>query len=261
MNTNHAATGEPQGLAGRRLLSGAVRFMPQAIAVAGLTVLAACTSAQSTMETTDAMLPEPQVVIVETFAASPDEVKLDEGLSTEIEQAVRADRGASRADQEVQAGRQVADAIADKLVVEIQDMGLQARRGSTVPAGTQNALLIKGQLVSIDEGNRTERVIIGFGAGRSDVRTQVQVYEVTPTGSRLIDTIEVDAKSGLTPGMAETMGVGGLAGHLVMATVVGGGVHVASEARGVGVVADADRAAKGIAKQLAGLFAQEGWTS
>ena len=129
-----------------------------------------------------------------------------------------------------------------------------------MPAGTQNALLIKGQLVSIDEGNRTERVIIGLGAGRSDVRAQVRVYEVTATGSRLIDQIEVDGKSGLTPGMAETMGAGGLAGHLLVSAVVSGGVHVASEAIGADVVADADRAAKGIAKQLATLFAQQGWS-
>jgi hypothetical protein len=74
-------------------------------------------------------------------------------------------------------------------------------------------------------------------------------------------TVEVDAKSGLAPGMAETMGAGGLAGHLVMASVVSGGLHVASEARGATVVADADRAAKGIAKQLSALVAREGWTS
>jgi len=82
-----------------------------------------------------------------------------------------------------------------------------------MPAGTQNAPLIKGQLVSIDEGNRTERVIIGLGAGRSDVRAHVQACEVTPTGSRLLDRIEIDGKSGLTPGMAESMGAGGLAGR------------------------------------------------
>jgi Domain of unknown function (DUF4410) len=258
MNTNRTMTGQHRGLAGGPTPSTA-KLTARAVALAGLAALAACTSAQGQMETTDTMLPAPQVVIVETFAVSPDQVKLDQGLSTEIEQAVRERRGTSRTEQETQAGQQVADAIADKLVVEIQDMGLRAQRGSTVPAGTQNALLIKGQLVSIDEGNRTERVIVGLGAGRSDVRSQVQVYEVTPSGSRLIDTIEVDAKSGLTPGMAETMGVGGLAGHLVMATVVSGGVHVASEARGADVVADADRAAMGIAKQLAALFAQESW--
>jgi hypothetical protein len=229
--------------------------------LAALALLAACTSTQSQVETGGEMLPAPQVVIVDRFAASADEVKLDEGLSTEVEEAVKADRGTSRTEQELQAGHQVADAIADKLVVEIRDLGLSAERGSTVPAGTQNAVLIKGQLISIDEGNRTERVVIGFGAGRSDVRTHAQVYEVTPSGPQLIDTIEVDAKSGLTPGMAETMGVGGLAGHLLVSTAVSGGVHVASEAVGADVVADADRAAKGIAKQLSALFARQGWTT
>jgi hypothetical protein len=259
MDTSNAATGEPRSLAATRPLSGAARFMPKAVALAGLAVLAACTSTQGEVETGGAMLPRPQVVIVERFATSPAEVKLDEGLSTEIEQAMKAQSGTSRTEQELQAGRQVADAIADKLVVEIQDMGLSAQRGSAVPAGTENALLIKGQLVSIDEGNRTERVVIGLGAGRSDVRAQARVYEVTATGSRLIDQIEVDGKSGLTPGMAETMGAGGLAGHLLVATALGTGVHVASESLGADVVADADRAAKGIAKQLATLFAQEGW--
>jgi len=246
---------------GERPLSGTVKLLPRVVAFAGLAALAACTSTQSEVETGGAMLPRPQVVIVEKFAVSADEVQLDQGLSTEIEQAMKAQGGTSRTEQETQASHQVADAIADKLVVEIQDMGLHAEPGSAVPAGTQNALLIKGQLVSIDEGNRTERVIIGLGAGRSDVRAQVQVYEVTPAGQRLIDQIEVDAKSGLTPGMAESMGVGGLTGHLVVATAVSGGVHVVSESMGADVVADADRAAKGIAKQLSALFAHEGWTS
>jgi hypothetical protein len=43
--------------------------------------------------------------------------------------------------------------------------------------------------------------------------------------------------------------------------VVGGGLHVADEALGANVVADADRASKGIAKQLSALFAKEGWMS
>jgi Domain of unknown function (DUF4410) len=261
MDTSRAPTDEHRASGGRQPPSDAARLMRKGAALVGLALLAACTSAQSQMETAGETMPQPQVVIVDTFAASPDEVQLDEGLSTEIEEAIRARAGTSRTEQELQAGHRVAEAIADKLVVEIQDMGLRAQRGSTVPAGVQSALLIKGQLVSIDEGNRTERLVIGLGAGRSDVRTDVQVYEVTPTDRQLIDQIEVSAKSGLTPGMAETMGVGGLTGHLVVATVVGTGVHVADEAVGANVVADADRAAKGIAKQLSALFAQQGWTS
>ena len=48
---------------------------------------------------------------------------------------------------------------------------------------------------------------------------------------------------------------------LLVATLVGGGLHVADEALGTNVVADADRASKGIAKQLSALFGKEGWTS
>ena len=40
-------------------------------AVAGLALLAACTSTQSQEETAGAMLPQPSVVIVETFASPP----------------------------------------------------------------------------------------------------------------------------------------------------------------------------------------------
>jgi hypothetical protein len=246
------------GQTGGTAMFDSIGFTRRALALAGLALLAACTSSQSQMDTTE-MLPPPEVVIVDTFATSPDEVQLDEGLSTEVEEAIKAHQGTSQTEQEAAVGREVADAIANNLVVEIRDVGLAAERGTKVPSSVQNGVLIKGQLISIDEGNRTERVVIGLGAGRSDVRVHVQAYEVTPAGSRLIDTVEVDAKSGLTPGMAETMGAGAVAGHLVVSAVASGGLHAVSERTGANVVADADRAAKGIVKQLAVFFARERW--
>ena len=128
--------------------------------------------------------------------------------------------------------------MADKLVTEIRDLGLRAERGMGLPPGVSSGLVIGGQFVAIDQGNRTERVAIGLGAGRSDVRVRAQVFEVTPRGRTLADEIEVDAKSGLQPGMAETMGAGALAGHLVASTLVSGGVQVADESLGASVVAD-----------------------
>jgi hypothetical protein len=74
-------------------------------------------------------------VIVHRFATSPGEVELDEGLSSEIEEALKAHRGDSRSAQELQVGHEVADALADKLVVEIRNLGLPAERGNTVPPG------------------------------------------------------------------------------------------------------------------------------
>jgi hypothetical protein len=258
MSTHDAVAGNLYAMAGRRSRSALARAALGAIALCGLALASACTSTESQVETSE-MLPRPAVVVVDTFAISPAEVSLNEGLTGEVKSIVSG-RSTPRSQQELQVGHQVADAIANNLVTEIRDMGLPAQRGRGLPSGVQNVVLISGQLVSIDEGNEAERVVIGFGAGRSDVRAQVQVLELTPTSTRLIDTIEVDAKSGLTPGMAETMGAGALARHLLVSAVVSGGVQVATETMSDTVVADADRAAKGIAKQLSALFAQEGWT-
>jgi hypothetical protein len=257
MNTRDAVGGNPYAVAGRRSSSGAAKSTLGAIALFGLGLVSACTSAESQVETGE-MLPRPTVVVVDTFAISPTEVTLNEGLTEEVKSIVSGG-STPRSQQELQVGHEVADAIANNLVAEIRDMGVPAERGRGLPAGTQNAVLVSGQLVSIDEGNEAERVVIGFGAGRSDVRAQVQVLELTPDSTRLIDTIQVDAKSGLTPGMAETMGAGALTHHLLVSALVSGGVQVASETMSDTVVADADRAAKGIAKQLSSLFTQEGW--
>jgi Domain of unknown function (DUF4410) len=238
-----------------------MRYRNGCAALASLALLAACTSGSSVDETAGTRLPPPQVVVVQDFAVAPDEVQLDRGLSATLDRTLdAASSGPPPVAQERQVGRQTAMALADKLVVEIQDLGFQAQRGTGLPPGVQTGLLVTGQFLAVDQGSRAERVAIGLGAGRSDVRVQAQVFAATPQGRRLAEEITVDAKSGLTPGMAETMGAGALAGHFLVSTAAGAGVHAVSESVGTSVVADADRAAKGIAKQLARFFAEQGWT-
>lgn len=229
------------------------------VALACLALLASCTQGSSEI-VTDQRLARPQMVVVENFSVAPGEVQLDPGLSGTIAETVGSNALPPGTAQEAQVGRQVADALAEKLVTQIRDLGLPAQRGSGLPPGTTEGLVITGQFVGVDQGNRAERVTIGLGAGRSDVRVRAQVFEADPRGRRLLDEIEVDAKSGLAPGMAETMGVGALAGHFVASTLISGGVQVADESLGTSVVADSDRAASGIAKQLASFFGAQGWT-
>jgi hypothetical protein len=90
MDIRDAITGSPGTLTARRPTAGRTKLLPKTVALVGLAVLAACTSTESQMETGAATLPRPQVVIVDTFATSPDEVTLDEGLSTEVEEAIKA---------------------------------------------------------------------------------------------------------------------------------------------------------------------------
>jgi hypothetical protein len=200
--------------------------------------------------------PKPGRILVHAFAVTAQEVRLDHGVSAEVWKL----QGLTESTERTEVGRKVADVLADELVKKIQALGLPAERASGPPPrdGTPT-LVVDGQFLAIGQGSSTERVVIGLGAGKSDVRTAVQVIEILPEGSRTRDTFEVEAKSGSTPGMAETMGAGAAAGHLAASAAVSVGKSVASEKFGDDVEADARRTAEQISKLLAGYFAREGW--
>jgi Domain of unknown function (DUF4410) len=201
----------------------------------------------------------PSLVLVYDFAVSPDEVKLDKGLSADLMQKYEEHKGETRAAEEIKVGHRVADALARELVSKIRTYGLWAERGLGFPHGTEGDLIIKGQFLSIDEGNRTERVTIGLGAGRTSVQVNVQVFEVTPEGMQEVDTLRGTAKSGYKPGMGEMMGLGAITGHLLASTVVSGTLSGVSEMTSATVEADGKHLAEKIAADLGKLFVDKGW--
>jgi hypothetical protein len=204
-------------------------------------------------------LPRPDHILVYDFAVSPDEVKLDTGLSADLMQKYQEHKGASRTAEEIKLGHKVADAVAEELVKKIRSYGLMAERAFGLPQGKGKVLMVKGQLLSIDEGNRTERVAIGLGAGRTSVQANVQVYELTPKGMQQVDSLRGTAKSGRKPGMGEMMGVGAIAGHLLASTLVSGVLSGASEMTSATVEADGKRLAEQIAADLGKFFVDQGW--
>jgi len=206
-----------------------------------------------------AQVARPSLILVYDFAVTPQEVELDTGLSADLMQKYEQHKGETRTAQEIKVGHKVADALAEELVKKIRSYGLMAERGFGLPHANSKDLMIKGQLLSIDEGNRTERVAIGLGAGRTSVQANVQVYEMTPEGKKEVDTLRGTAKSGRKPGMGEMMGVGAIAGHLLASTVVSGALSGASEMTSATVEADAKRLAEKIAADLGKFFVDQGW--
>jgi hypothetical protein len=194
--------------------------------------------------------------LVYDFATSPDDVDTSKGVISDLEHLVKK---TPRTKEEKAVGRHVANALSKELVKEIQNFGLPAERAVGAPPSSGNILEIEGQFLSIDEGNQTERVIIGFGLGRTDVKTNVQVYDSAAQGRRAVEKFTTDAKSGRKPGMAVFVGAGALMGHAAVSTVVSGGVSAASEKFSANVEADAKRTAKEIAKRLGQFFVQQGW--
>jgi hypothetical protein len=220
-------------------------------------VIISCAPTQvKTVSEYSGKLSRPDRIFVYDFATSPDDVDTSKGIIADLEHLVKK---APRTKEEKAVGRHVANALSKALVKEIQNFGLPAERAAGTPSSSGNMLEIEGQFLSIDEGNRTERVIIGFGLGRTDVKTNVQLYDVTAQGRRAVEKFTTDAKSGRKPGMAVFVGAGALAGHAAVSTLVSGGVSAASEKFSANVEADAKRTAKEIAKRLGQFFVRQGW--
>jgi hypothetical protein len=227
-----------------------------------LTVAAACAPTNVQQQPTDmtaTQLAKPTLILVYDFAVSPDEVKLDTGLSADIMQKYEEHKGMTRTAEEIKVGHKVADALSEELVKKIRSFGLWAERGFGYPYGKAKDLMIKGQLLSIDEGNRTERVVIGLGAGRTSIQANAQVYEMTPQGLQEVDSLRGSGKSGFKPGMGEMMGLGAITGHLLASTVVSGALAAGTEMTTATVEADAKRLAEKIAADLGKFFVDQGW--
>jgi len=201
-------------------------------------------------------VPRPSNVLVYNFAVSPDEVQLDQGISVKIQDMINK---TPRTKEEKAVGHAVAEALAKNLVKELNAIGVPAMRAYGRPSTMGNAIEIEGQFFSVDEGNRTERVVIGLGAGRTVVKTLTQVYDARFGSRMLVEEFDTDAKSGYKPGMAEMMAVGALTHHLLVSTLASGGLAAGSEAFFAGVDADARRTAQDVVKQLGLFFVGQGW--
>jgi Domain of unknown function (DUF4410) len=171
-------------------------------------------------------LPEPTQILVYDFAVSPGEIPADSAAAGRLQGA--SDDPNSNA-QRVQLEHQIAAVVAEKLVEELQDLDLPARRWSgPAPVGT-GIYTIEGQFVTIDEGNAAARMIVGFGAGGTEIKTLVQAYAVEPTGKRLLAEATVDSESSSAPGIAATLPVGAAISGIATAAAINTGVGMVRE--------------------------------
>ena len=69
-------------------------------------------------------------------------------------------------------------------------------------------IVIRGYLLSIQQGSEAKRLAIGFGSGASELTTAVEGFQMTPQGLRKVGSGTVESGGSKTPGAA--LGVAGL---------------------------------------------------
>lgn len=231
-------------------LSLVARRFTLATLTAATLLAAGCASAATTMTQDVAALPgNADIIYVQTFNANPDQVKVDSRLMQKVMTMAGTDSQAGKA---VRDAREARDQVSDEIVRQLRAKGLNVvRLDGPVPAGA-NALVVTGQFDKIDEGNQRRRMLVGLGAGKSNVGASVElVYQPARGPAMPLQDFHASADSGHMPGVAETAGVGAVAGHVAMSAAAGGAAHGVSELQHDSVYNDATRLADAIAKQVA----------
>jgi hypothetical protein len=204
-----------------------------------LSLVMGCASA-TTQRTGEAVekgsLPRPPVMLVYDFAVAPD------GAPPSLEIARAQD---------------VAKLFSEEVVRKLEAVGIPAQRATDSTPAPLHALVVKGQFETIQEGSRTQRMVIGFGAGSTMLQVEAQLYQMTGNGLQRISEVEGQARGGRMPGLALPGTVAAATGF-VIPVIVKGGLTTVNEIRG-GIQADVDRLAEQFAYKAVAFYHGQGW--
>jgi hypothetical protein len=229
------------------------------LAVVLALLLAGCGKAhvQTAQKGTTEALARPTHVVVTDFVVDPNEVKLDSGVSASF---MRARSGEPVSDQLKKAAGAAQAALTERLASRLASYGLPVERLPATTPPAPGSMLVQGQIVSVDEGNRTRRTLVGLGAGKSSIGADVQLYYIIDQAQPLfLESFSGTADSGRMPGAAETMGAGAAADRAASAAATTAATHVAGETRHTGDGANADALADELARQVGAYAAKQGW--
>ena len=201
-----------------------------------------------------AKIARPNQIFVYDFAATSSDVPSDSALAGQY-----SDPTIAQTPEQIATGRQVGAEIAQNLVSEILSMGLSAVEVSGQASPKVGDLVIRGYILSLDEGNAAKRVAIGFGSGASHLKTAVEGFLMTENGLKKLGSGDDEVGGSKSPGTAVA-----LAGAVATANPAGLIISSAMKAHGEmsgssTIEGRAKQTAQEIAKILKKKFKEQGW--
>ncbi len=231
-------------------------FRPVLLA-SSLLMFCACgtTAVHPQKETARVGLPRPQRILVYDLATS--EADISPNTSSTSHARARM-KGETTAQRSAEVARDAVNAFGDDLVEDLRKLGFEAARAHRGAPANPADLIVAGEFVNIDEGNRLRRIVIGFGSGESNVDTRLRVYQGSPAHELAAFTTHSD--SGKMPGTAVTMTAGAVAtGGVGAAAVASEAAVSAARAHRSATAQMAGRSADQASAYLSEFFAKQGW--
>ncbi len=204
--------------------------------MASLVGCAGASGRQTRQYVKDRTLPRPPVLLLYDFAVAP------------------ADAPPS---EKIQQDRAIARSLSEQAVMKIGRRGIRAQRATASTTVPLHAVVVKGQFVTVEEGSGGQRVLIGFGAGKSELRANARAYQMTESGLKIISEGKGEAHGGSSPGLAPSAIVAGATGSAA-GLVIGGAKHLYTESKGP-MKENIGRLADQMAEIAAAFYSRQGW--
>ncbi len=161
--------------------------------------------------------------------------------------------------EHVRVGRELGEKVAERLVDNLNEMGMKAVVGTGATQASVNDVVIRGHFESIDEGSAAKRMAIGFGSGKAEMRTVVVGYQMTPGGLKRVGGGTVDSGGGKGPGLFVPIIVTAATANPI-GLIVGGAAKIEGEASGRTTIdGAAKRTADDISDRIEKRAQDEGW--
>ncbi|WP_206860322.1 DUF4410 domain-containing protein [Lysobacter changpingensis] len=160
---------------------------------------------------------------------------------------------------DVETGRQLGREVAQQVVARLREAGIDAYPVGAGPVPKLGDVILRGEFVSVRPGSRSMRVLVGFGAGRGEMSTLVEAFQVTATGPRALAAAQMSTAGGRLPGVLVPLGAAGAAGSIATSAAVSGTSNVMQERGPESLRGAAQRTAAGIADSIVGIYREHGW--
>jgi hypothetical protein len=118
-------------------------------------------------------------VYVRDFFFDAQNLKPDQGLLGRREGPVgRLLQNLKPSEDPATKARELVALLSNTIVRELNNAGIFSSRLDPGAFTPQDGLLVGGEFLEVDEGNRMRRAMVGFGAGSEELKVQVEVYDL-----------------------------------------------------------------------------------
>ena len=145
---------------------------------------------------------KPQKILVHDFQFNPDDVQVDRV------QEVRPRHLISGSERPEHIGREAAKNVSKELIRELSKAGIPVEPVNASIAPCDDCLIVTGSFLSLKQGVKTERVVVGMGTGSAELRTHVQVQLQTEKGPVTISEFETSTTTAKNIGAGVTTAAG-----------------------------------------------------